>query len=138
MISNGIMTVGPASSSTQTQSSVQSPTTTSNQNSIQQQANSLPSQSSNSYFKTDKSSYMAMANPNEMATISGKINANGGVVVLIIAKPDGTTEHITADVTNVGDFRTLIIIDSSFPKGMYTVNGSYQGSDLGSVTFTVD
>ena len=81
---------------------------------------------------------MAMANPNEMATISGKINANGGVVVLIILKPDGTTEHITADVTNVGDFRTLIIIDSSFPNGAYTINGSYQGSDLGSVTFTVD
>ncbi len=96
------------------------------------------SQSANGFFTMDKFAYTANGNPNDMATISGKLSdASGGTVVFTITKPDGTIEPINAGVTSVGDFRTLIIIDESFPVGTYTISGNYHGKDLGSVTFTV-
>lgn len=132
-----------SSSTTQTQSSGTTPPAPQlGQNTPP--AQSLPqspaptSQSANGYFKVDKSEYSSSANPPEMATITGKLNdPKGGTVVLTITKPDGTTEPISADVTNVGDFTTLVIIDESFPAGTYTMSGNYHGSDLGSITFTV-
>ena len=132
-----------SSSTTQMQSSETTPPAPQlGQNTLpaQSQPQSPPptAQSANGYFKMDKSEYSSSANPPEMATITGKLNdPKGGTVVLTITKPDGTTEPISADVTNVGDFTTLVIIDESFPAGTYTISGNYHGSDLGSTTFTV-
>ena len=71
-------------------------------------------------------------------TISGKINTpNGGYVVLTITKPDRIIEQINVNLDSTGYFGTSIILDDSYPAGMYTISGNYQGIDFGQTTFTV-
>lgn len=98
---------------------------------------SIP-QSENGFLKMDKSQYLANANPPEYATVSGKVNvSNGGYVTLTITYPYGGKNQLNAYVTSTGIFSSLMIIDKSYPTGIYTVSGNYHNSDLGSVSFTV-
>ncbi len=130
LVTNGVIILNPGSGTTQSVS-LQSHSSLG----ILQTTLSV---SSNTVFKMDKSHYTVNGNPADMATISGKIDSpGGGAIVFTISKPDGTTEQVNADVTNIGNFRTMIIIDSSFPSGTYTVSGNYKGTDLGSTTFNV-
>ncbi len=144
LISNGIITLDASNVQTQSQNSVttSSPNPQQNEKSLQSVPNTsryLPSsQSIYGYFKLDKSQYTASGNPTDMVTISGKVNTpKGGNVVFTIVKPDGNTKKIDADVTSLGDFRTLIILDSSYSLGHYAVSGDYQGLDLGSTSFNL-
>ncbi len=138
LITNGIVVIGSADSHTQVQTSASQQTQINLAGIPKIMQSTQVTLQLSSFFKMDKSQYVANGNPNDMATISGKVdNPKGGSVILTITKPDRTTESLTVGVTNVGNFRTVIIIDDSFPAGTYTVGGNYQGSDLGSATFMV-
>ena len=61
----------------------------------------------------------------------------GGVVVLSITRPDGVVEQNQADVTSTGYFYYSMIFDKNSLTGQYTINGSYQNSNLGSLLLNV-
>lgn len=69
--------------------------------------------------------------------IYGIVEPRGGAVVLMITKPDGTTDQIDSYVTSKGEFAFPMVFDKSSSKGAYEISGKYQNSDLGSVRLNV-
>lgn len=105
------------------------------------QTNSQPqsySQSGTEYVKTDKTEYVVSGTSYVQANIYGVVSTpKGGYVNLTLIQPDGTVESLSGYVKGDGGFTLPLVFDTRSQTGLYQVKADYQGSSVGSTSFTV-
>jgi hypothetical protein len=71
--------------------------------------------------------------------ISGTIdNPQSGVRLnLVLEKPDGSFDQMETIPNKDGVFTTALFLDANWEKGDYTLQASYQGQEIGTVSFVV-
>ena len=96
------------------------------------------SQSGTEYVKTDKTEYVVSGTSYVQANIYGMVSTpKGGYVNLTLIQPDGTVESLSGYVKGDGGFMLPLVFDTRSQTGLYQVKADYQGSSVGSTSFTV-
>jgi hypothetical protein len=72
-------------------------------------------------------------------TLSGNISNHkfGLPLIVELVRPDGATQNFEASLTNSGDYKAVLTIDSNSLTGKYEINLTHNGLKAGSVSFTV-
>jgi hypothetical protein len=69
--------------------------------------------------------------PTEIDLYGAVVNPKGGVVELLITRPDGAVEKNEAYVTSAGTFYYPMAFEKNSLTGQYKIDGLYQNSNLG-------
>ncbi len=59
-------------------------------------------------------------------------------ILFVITKPDGTKEDFSAMPKRTGEFNTRIILENNWKAGTYEVSATYDGKNVGKVSFILN
>ena len=88
----------------------------------------------------EKNEYFISKNGTTIVEIYGNVleYKKDTTIILIIKKPDGTTQDIAVKGKRTGDFKTRLTIKDDWRQGTYEISGSYNEKQIGKVSFVLN